>query len=262
LKQLTDAPARDGPNPFRTDTAETKSAYGRPAGEGLRLARTGKDPPPLASRVHAGLRALILDPDYPCVGSRSAFNQDSYRFGLYDELAAPESTEVLAYDLSTFVCEQPSIKGDFSTFIACFTEPKVRDEEKFERLLWEQLRRLHELDRQHYDWDASVESDPQNPRFSFSFGGRAFFVVGLSPASTRWARQFSWPLLAFNAHNQFEELRRSGQFERVQQVIRDRDSAIEGDTNPALSDFGDHTEASQYAGRTVDRTWHCPVSLD
>lgn len=96
----------------------------------------------------------------------------------------------------------------------------------------------------------------------FSFGGRAFFVVGLSSASTRWARQFSWPLLAFNAHHQFDKLRRSGRFGRVQQVIGERDRAIEGDTNAALSDFGDHTEANQYAGRAVDRTWRCPVSLD
>jgi FPC/CPF motif-containing protein YcgG len=213
-------------------------------------------------RVHAAFRAFVLDPEYPCVGSRSALNQGSYRFALYDELAAREATEVLAFDLHTFVREQPAIEGEFTTFVACFESPKVRDEEEFERLLWDQLRQLHDLDRHHHRWDPSVSSDPDDPQFSFSFAGRAFFVVGLSPAASRWARQFPWPLLAFNAHFQFEELRRTGHFERVREVVRERDEAIEGVVNPMLADFGDHTEARQYAGREVNDEWSCPVKFE
>ena len=98
--------------------------------------------------------------------------------------------------------------------------------------------------------------------FSFSFAGRAFFVVGLSPGGERWARTFPWPTLAFNAHSQFEQLRETGQFERIQAVIRDRDRELEGDLNPNLSNFGEHTEARQYSGREVEADWVCPVVFE
>jgi FPC/CPF motif-containing protein YcgG len=69
-------------------------------------------------------------------------------------------------------------------------------------------------------------------------------------------------LLAFNAHFQFEQLRESGQFERMQEVIRDRDTELEGDVNPNLANFGEHTEAKQYSGREVGDDWGCPVTFE
>jgi FPC/CPF motif-containing protein YcgG len=216
--------------------------------------------PANAQRVHDALRALVLDAEYPCVGSRSALNQGSYRFALYEEMASPETTPALARDLSTFVQEQDSINGEFTTFIAAFESPKVKDPIEFEGLLWQQLRMLHALDKE--GWDASVSRDPDDPRFAFSFGGRAFFVVGLSPSGERWARTFPWPLLAFNAHQQFRELRRTGKFERMQEIVRERDEALEGEVNPNLSDWGSHTEARQYSGREVDDGWRCPVRFE
>jgi FPC/CPF motif-containing protein YcgG len=191
------------------------------------------------------------------VGSRSAFNQGSYRFGMYGELQGAEATGGLARDLYTFVREQPSIDGQFTTFVACFDAPKVLDEMEFERRLWGQLASLHALD--DAPWDPAVSNDPADPRFSFSFAGRAFFIVGLSPSGSRWARTFPWPLLAFNPHDQFEQLRADGQFERMQDVIRERDTELEGGVNPNLANFGEHTEARQYSGREVEPDWRCPV---
>ena len=52
--------------------------------------------------------------------------------------------------------------------------------EAFEKRLWERLQSLADKD----DWlsqpyDDSVSPDPSDPHFSLSFGGEAFFVVGL-----------------------------------------------------------------------------------
>jgi FPC/CPF motif-containing protein YcgG len=160
-----------------------------------------------------------------------------------------------------FVAEQDEIEGEFTTFVAAFESPKVKDAVDFEELLWRQLKMLHEADNGH-DWDPSVSRDPEDPRFAFSFGGRAFFVVGLAPSGERWARTFPWPLLAFNAHRQFRDLRKSGQFERMQEVVRQRDEALEGEINPNLSDWGSHTEARQYSGRVVEDGWRCPVRFE
>jgi FPC/CPF motif-containing protein YcgG len=168
---------------------------------------SGREAPALAQRVHDAFRALVLDPEYPCVGSRSAVNQGSYRFAMYDEMCSEEATAGLTHDLLRFVAEQDEIEGEFTTFIAAFESPKVKDPIDFEQMLWRQLRMLYEVDRDKHAWDATVNRDPNDSRFAFSFGGRAFFVVGLAPSGERWARTFPWPLLAFNAHRQFRELR-------------------------------------------------------
>jgi uncharacterized protein len=102
-------------NPFDSEVAAGASAYSRFDGEKLLDAESGEPASALAERVHAALRALVLDPEYPCVGSRSAMNQGSYRFAMYDEMNTPESTAGLARDLFRFVQEQDGIEGEFTT---------------------------------------------------------------------------------------------------------------------------------------------------
>jgi FPC/CPF motif-containing protein YcgG len=236
----------------------TASPYAMPS-NGYLLLPDGTPAPAAGARVHAALRALVLDPQFPCVGARSAFNQESYRFAMYGELAGPNTTEALARDLAHFAEELPTMDGQFATFITCYEEPKVLDELEFEQRLWRQLEALHAVDVK--PWDAAVSQDPADPKFSFSFAGRAFFVVGLQPSGPRWARTFPWPTLVFNLHDQFERLREQGQFERIQDVIRERDTELQGDVNPNLSNFGEHTEARQYSGREVGDDWRCPVTF-
>lgn len=216
----------------------------------------------MGDEVHAALRAFLHDPDFPCLGAKSIVNQSSYRFGFYPELGSPESTARLAADLYAFIEERPAIEGDFNSFIAAFQEPKVITPREFEARLWGQLLALHEADAPHHDWADSFSRDPSDPRFAFSFGGHAFFVVGLAPSSERWARRFPWPTLVFNDHAQFERLREESRFDRLKGKIRERDEHLHGSPNAMLADFGAHSEARQYAGRRVGPRWRCPVHFD
>lgn len=201
-------------------------------------------------------RAFVLDRDFPCVGAKAAIRTEDYRAELYGRLGSPEAAAGLARDLRLFVREQGEL-GDFTTFVAGFEAPEIRDEAEFERLLWAQLQALHEEDRGHR-WDPSVSSDPESPDFAFSFAGRAFFVVGLNPANSRLARRFAWPALVFNAHYQFDKLREDGRYERMQGEIRARERALQGSLNPNLSEFGERSEARQYSGRPAEEGWRCP----
>jgi FPC/CPF motif-containing protein YcgG len=248
-------------SPFDTELARANSGYSRFIDEQL-VAEDGGEPPRMASEVHAALRAVLHDPDFPCLGARSVVNQASYRFALYDEMCTEGTTAGLARDLARFIDELPGIEGQFASFITCFKEPKPHTPKPFEDALWKQLAMLHELDREHFAWSADVSSDPANPDFSFSFAGHPFFVVGLSPASPRWARRFPWPTLVFNDHFQFERLREEQRFEPMRDAIRERDAALHGETNPMLADFGKHSEARQYSGRKVGPRWKCPVSFE
>jgi hypothetical protein len=47
----------------------------------------------------------------------------------------------------------------------------------------------------------------------------------------------------------------------MQQTIRRRDIALQGSTNPMLSDFGEQSEARQYSGRAVDAGWSPPFKV-
>lgn len=213
----------------------------------------------LANHVHEQVRVLILNSAFPCILGRSALTNNAYRFGFYRDATSSASIQGLGRDLWWFATEQPKIFADqFSTFIASFQEPVVKDELHFETLLWNVLQSLNHLDAAHHKWDPTTSSDPESNKFSFSFAGRSFFLVGLNYHSPRYSRKFAYPTLVFNSHNQFERLRAEGKFDTVQKTIRKRDIQLQGDINPNLHNYGDASEAKQYSGRFVTDDWKCP----
>lgn len=195
-------------NPFNSAMAHANSSYSAFRENHLVNLALQAPAPNLAQFVHGQLRALITDPQFSCLGAKSAINQNTYRFGMYPPMNSPEATAGLGHDIYLFVNEQLEMNSKFTTFIACFTGPNPVDESHFEHMVWSQLQRLHDNDVHH--WDSSVSADPSDERFSFSIGGRAYFIVGLHPGSSRWVRRFGWPTLVFNAHYQFEHLREAG----------------------------------------------------
>jgi FPC/CPF motif-containing protein YcgG len=244
-------------NPFMDSVAVANSSYS--SFDGRRLVRAdGMPASPLMNLVHDGVRALVLNEQFPCVGGKSALRHGTYRFGLYSALACDAAAAGLARDLFTFFDELPSLGDAFTTYVASFCGPHPADEAAFEADLWKTLQMLHDLDARHHPWDPGVSEDPEDPRFSFSFAGMAFFVIGLHAGSSRAARRFAWPTLVFNPHRQFEQLRSDGEYSRFRQVIRTGETRLQGDINPMVSDFGSRSEAVQYSGRQVDEHWVCP----
>jgi uncharacterized protein len=259
---VLDAGGAKRPNPFGGDLALANSSYAAFRRKRLMRVPSGELAAPRMEYVHDSFRALVLNSRFSCVGAKAAVGSGSYRVGHYGTLGSREAAAGLARDLFSFVEEQAEMEGDFSTFVASFEEPTAVDEEAFERLLWEQLQRLHEEDRRYHRWDPSVSEDPEDPKFAFSFAERAFFVVGLHPASSRFARRFAWPTLVFNAHQQFHRLREEGGYGRMQEVIRSRERNLQGTLNPNLGDFGVRSEARQYSGRPAEADWRCPLHAD
>ena len=104
-----------------------------------------------------------------------------------------------------------------------------------------------------------MTADPESPHFSLSFGGEAFFIVGLHPHASRPARRFSSPVMVFNLHSQFTQLRAEGRYEKLRGSIMQRDEDLAGSLNPMLARHGEVSEARQYSGRSVDADWRCPL---
>jgi FPC/CPF motif-containing protein YcgG len=211
-----------------------------------------------AAEAENAFRQFVLRSEFPCVGAKAAFNSSSYVLRTYGDLGCRGSTAELSAALCDFTQSGVWASSEYATFIAIFERPQETDELQFENLFWQQLRRLHELDAAHFDWDPNVRSDPADPHFSFSFGGQALYVIGLHANSSREARRFPWPALVFNPHEQFERLRADGKWKRMQETIRERDRELQGTINPMLSDFGEESEARQYSGRAVEKDWRAP----
>ena len=212
--------------------------------------------PAIARLVHDAFVGYVSSPAFVCVGARAAVARGTYRVAMLGDLGATDSAEALARGLRSFAREREEADNDFFTYAAFFTGPAAQDEAAFERSLWRELQVLHDLDSE--PWAGEVSDDPGDPHFSFSFDGRAYFIVGLHGASSRWSRRFAWPTLVFNPHDQFDELREDGRMPRWQQVIRDRDADLQGGINPNLGDFGLLPEARQYSGKQNPPDWKCP----
>lgn len=226
----------------------------RPSGSNLPI-------PPLQEFVHDSFRALVQNPRFACAAAKGAIGRGAYRMGMYADLASPQATEGLAHDLTLFLRDQDAMDADgehFSSFVASFEGPNISDEAAFERLLWEQLQALHDTYGHEQPWDATVSDNPEDAKFAFSFGGRAFYIIGLHPAASRWNRRFAWPTLVFNAHRQFDVLKADGRYYPLQTAIRSRETALQGNSNPMLENFGTRSEARQYSGQAVDESWRCP----
>ena len=58
-------------------------------------------------------------------------------------------------------------------------------------------------------------------------------------------------MLVFNLHSQFEELKASGRYDHMRDLIRGRDVELQGSVNPMVADHGEQSEARQYSGRAV-----------
>jgi FPC/CPF motif-containing protein YcgG len=213
-------------------------------------------PADLRARVVSQFREYVQQPDFPCLGAKSVVRLNSYRLELYGALGSEGDAVTLVSDLASF--SEAAVDERLRAFIAVFPGSPPQDEIEFERRLWRQLQLLHEADPDHGRAAAGVSSDPDDPHFSFSVGGRAFFVVGLNPGSSRVARRFKWPALVFNPHEQFARLREEGRFNGLRSAIRARDMALQGTENPNLADFGERSEARQYSGRQTEADWKCP----
>ena len=221
---------------------------------------TSGGPGVLEQMVTDSFAGLAGSAAYPCLGARSVVHRDAYTVRMYPRLGSEGAAAPLARDLAAFGAE---VGGEnLSSFVAVFEEPTALTEDRFHALLWRQLQLLHGADRSRFAWDDRVSASPDDPHFSFSVGGVAYFVIGLHAGSSRWARRFAWPALVFNPHEQFVAMRESGKYDRVRSMIRGRDTDLQGSANPVLRDHGEHSEARQYAGDAVPDAWQCPLDVE
>lgn len=205
------------------------------------------------------LLAAIADPRFPCVGAKSAMARGTLRTLVCHSLESAWDDVRIHSELLEWAKAYRADPSGLRSLAIVFDGPFDLTEEQFEAAMWQRLQSLADKDEwRGQPYDRGVSADPADPHFSLSFGGAAFFVVGLHPNASRPARRFPRPTLVFNLHDQFERLREEGRYERMRETIIERDVALAGDANPMLTRHGEASEARQYSGRRVGNDWQCP----
>lgn len=212
-------------------------------------------------RLESRFRDFVAERSFPCVGAKSALGRGTLKVvvcrsltSAWDDLRMHD----IARDWALAYRRDPRL---FTSLAFVFEGPRTLSEPDFEAALWARLQSMTDKDV----WrgsvpDARVSDDPDDPHFSLSFGGEAFFVVGLHPHASRPARRFDRPAIVLNLHDQFEELRKAGRYEGLRDAILERDEKLAGSINPMLSRHGEGSAARQFSGRLVGDDWRCPYS--
>lgn len=204
-------------------------------------------------------REFIQDPPFPCVGAKSALSRGRMKIIVARDITSGWDDMRIYPALLAFIARYRTSPDLFQSFAVVFEGPERISEEAFEASLWDRAQSLSDKDSWlGQPYDTAVADDPDNPHFSLSFGGEAFFVVGLHPGASRPARRFTSPVMVFNLHAQFERLRAEGRYEKLRASILQRDEALAGSVNPMLARHGESSEARQYSGRQVGADWRCP----
>lgn len=210
-------------------------------------------------RLKDAFEHFVRDAAFPCVGAKSALSRGTLKTVACWSIVSAWDDVHIHRELLAWARDYRKNPGLFRSIAFIFAGPEDLSEHDFEEALWQRVQSLADKDAWlAQPYDDRVSLDPEDPHFSLSFGGEAFFVVGLHPNASRPARRFAQPTLVFNLHDQFEQLRAEGRYERIRETIIDRDVDLAGSINPMLARHGEVSEAAQYSGRAVEDGWRCP----
>lgn len=202
-------------------------------------------------------KAFLRRKSYPCVGAKSALTRRTLQCFCADDIRYAIDDPRIAARIQSFA-SKVHVHDVFVSMAVLFPGSPLLSETEFEKALWQRLRAIHRIDCVQHKWDGSVSSDPASRNFSMSVGGEGFFVIGMHPGASRLARRFQCPVMVFNLHSQFEQLRDHGRYDKLRNTVVARDILFSGSSNPMLATYGELSEARQYSGRMVGSDWVCP----
>lgn len=211
------------------------------------------------NKIEREYQNFVIKQKHPCIMANAVFKLNNYHLKIYDDITSDATVAPILDTIENYIANYDFDSNEFESLILCFTENQFSSELEFENALWNLLKKLHDHDDS--EWDAEVSDDVENPTFSFSIKGKAFYIIGMHPNSSRMARRAPYCTLVLNLHWQFEKLREMGTYQTVKKRIRRRDKKLQGSINPVLRDFGADSEAKQYSGRAVDNQWKCPFHV-
>ena len=206
-------------------------------------------------------RAFVEDTEFPCVGAKASLKKRKLCALKARSITSTWNDLELHREITRFASDYDPESDEFLSLAVLFQGPDHLTELEFEKVMWQRLQSWTDKDVwKNMAADESVSADPEAADFSLSFGGQAFFAVGLHPGASRQSRRFAHPAIILNLHHQFEKMRANGRYQKLRRTILARDKKLQGSANPMLAIHGESSEARQYSGRKVPPNWKCPFS--
>ncbi|WP_417611356.1 guanitoxin biosynthesis heme-dependent pre-guanitoxin N-hydroxylase GntA [Parasphingorhabdus sp.] len=206
-------------------------------------------------------RAFVENTEFPCVGAKASLKKRKLCALKARSITSSWNDLELHREITRFASDYDPCSDEFLSLAVLFQSPDHLTELEFEKVMWQRLQSWTDKDVwKNMAADESVSADPEAADFSLSFGGQAFFAVGLHPGASRQSRRFSHPAIILNLHHQFEKMRANGRYQKLRRTILARDKKLQGSANPMLAIHGESSEARQYSGRKVPPNWKCPFS--
>ena len=217
---------------------------------------------PLLNSINKDFLTFLGNADFPCVAAKSASQKGHIEIMIADHLNCPKDDAAILRFIYAFTENYRASSEGFHSAAIIFKGSGQLTEVLFDRLMWQRLVSLRELDAERYKYDNRVSPDPASADFSFSLMEEAFFIIGLHPQSSRPARRFQYPALIFNPHAQFAAMKTDRRYDNMKAIVRKRDLAYSGSINPMLTDFGEASEVYQYSGRRYATDAECPFKFN
>jgi len=148
-----------------------------PDNQGLSVIRR-----PAADRLEKDLLERVGDAAFPCLGAKSALARGTLKVLACHSLCSTWDDLRIHRELLGWAIDYASQPEGLRSLAVVFEGPLDLDEAAFERAMWNRIQSF--ADKDHWlglPYDARVSADPDDPHFSLSFGGEAFFVIGLHP---------------------------------------------------------------------------------
>ena len=212
-----------------------------------------------SSIIENNFHSFISDTLFPCVAAKDALTKDNIQIYIAQHIACPADDENILAFLYDFTDTYRFAEKGFHSAVIIFEEPDNLSEDLFDNFMWQRLNAIKKMDEKNYQHDARVDNNPTSPSFSFSIKEEAYFILALHANNSRPARQFKYPTLVFNPHEQFEAMKTTSRYEKMKAVVRKKDMVLAGSINPMLTNFGEASEVFQYSGKKYDENWKCPL---
>ena len=122
---------------------------------------------------------------FPCIAAKTALAKEQIRCMVAEHLACPKDDGAIVQFLYDFVDDYRRSENFYNSAVVLFKGPEECDEEMFDKLLWQRLQAISDLDAVNYKYDPRVDGDPASSKFSFSLKEEAVYIIGLHPLSSR-----------------------------------------------------------------------------
>ncbi|WP_239422026.1 YqcI/YcgG family protein [Bacillus sp. CGMCC 1.16541] len=158
---------------------------------------------------------------FPCVLGVEGFKHNLLRFGFCTSPYDKKEIKQCAQALTQYLQEFRSL-GRYTSFVMFFEPTETKPMEDYEKMFWDTLQHLHELDEE--EWPEDIPNHPSDPLWEFCFGGEPIFVVCNTPAHhLRKSRRSDTFMITFQPRWVFEGIREDTKVGKsVKKLVRHR----------------------------------------